>query len=410
MPILLKEDYEYALPKLYRAEQIFDRERLEDVEKVLKSELSKEAAAGKIQPGMKVAVAVGSRGIRNLFLIVKTVIEDLKSRGAEPYIVSAMGSHGNGTEEGQREVLESYDITEEKLGVKVVTTVDVNRLGLTPSGKNVYFDKAAMEADAIIPINRVKLHTDFIGDLQSGLCKMLVIGLGNQIGCSSIHEEDPDEFAQIIEDAAHLILEKCPVAYGVAMIENAYDETCLIEAVPREVMIEREKELVKIARTKMPLLIPPKIDVLIVEEIGKNISGAGYDPNILGKSSVLKEFSLPVPEIKRMVLLGVTPQSHGNAIGIGLFDITIQAVFEQLDYEAMYANSVACRCIEDCRVPLVAADEDEAVRVAIKCVRNVKQSDLRIVKIKNTLELEYIQVSETVLNDIRHDKRIKVLD
>lgn len=410
MPILLKEDYEYELPKLYRAEQVFDRERLEDIEGVLKSELSKETIAAKIRPGMKVAVAVGSRGIRNLFLIVKTVIDDLKSRGAEPYIVSAMGSHGNGTEEGQREVLESYDITEEHLGVKVVTTVDVNRLGLTPSGKSVYFDKAAMEADAIIPINRVKLHTDFVGDLQSGLCKMMVIGLGNQIGCSSIHEEDPDEFAQIIEDAARLILKKCPVVYGIAMIENAYDETCLIEAVPREKMIEREKELVKIARTKMPLLIPPKIDVLIVEEIGKNISGAGYDPNILGRSSVLKEFSLPVPEIKRMVLLGLTPQSHGNAIGIGLFDITVQAVFEQLDYEAMYANSVACRCIEDCRVPLVAADEDEAVRVAIKCIRNVKQRDLRIVKIKNTLELEYIEVSETVLNDIRNDNRIKVMD
>jgi len=183
----------------------------------------------------------------------------------------------------------------------------------------------------------------------------------------------------------------------------------MIEAVAAENMIKREKELVKIARTKMPVLIPPKIDVLIVEEIGKNISGAGYDPNILGKSSVLKEFCLPVPEIKRMVLLGVTPQSHGNAIGIGLFDVTVKEVFEQLDYEAMYANAIACRCIEDCRVPLVAADEDEAVRVAIKCIRNVKKEDLRIVKIKNTLELEYIQVSKTVLEDIRPDERIRIL-
>lgn len=408
MPILLKEDYLYPLPSLYRVQQVFDRASLEGVEEALKGELTKEDIAGKIKPGMKVAVAVGSRGIKNLFLIVKTVIEDLKAKGACPYIVSAMGSHGNGTEEGQREVLESYGITEENLGVKVVTTVDVNYLGMTPSGKKVYFDRAAMEADAIIPINRVKLHTDFVGDLQSGLCKMLVIGLGNQTGCSSIHEEDPDDFAQIIEDAARLILEKCRVSYGVAMIENAYDETFLVEAVPRETMVEREKELVKIAKTKMPLLIPPKIDVLIVDEIGKNISGAGYDPNILGKSSVLKQFSLPVPEIKRMVLLGVTPQSHGNAIGIGLFDVTVKEVFDHLDYEAMYANSVACRCIEDCRVPLVAADEDEAVRVAIKCIRGVEPEKLRIVKIKNTLELEYIQVSKAVLDDIKNDERIKV--
>lgn len=409
MPVLLEADYLYPLPELYQVKQIFDRAALKEIEGTLKKELEKKYIKAKIHPGMKVAVAVGSRGIKNLYLIVKTVVDEILARGAEPFIVSAMGSHGNGTEEGQREILASYGITEENLGVKVVTTVDVSYLGMTESGKKIYFDKAAMEADAIIPINRVKLHTDFVGELQSGLCKMLVIGLGNQIGCSAIHEENPDDFAAIIEAAAGLILEKCNVAYGVAVIENAYDETFMIEAVPAEVLIEREKELVKIARTKMPLLIPPQIDVLIVEEIGKNISGAGYDPNILGKSSVLKQFCLPVPEIKRMVLLGLTPQSHGNAIGIGLFDVTVKSVFDQLDYESMYANAIACRCIEDCRVPLVAENEDEAVRVAVKCIRNVGKDQLRIVKIKNTLELEYIQVSQTVLNDIRRDERIQIV-
>lgn len=408
MPLLLEEDYEYLLPNLCKVRQVFDKAALTDVEGELKKELGKDEIAGKIHPGDRVAVAVGSRGIKNLCLIVKTVIQDVKEKGGIPYIISAMGSHGNGTEEGQRQVLESYGITEESMGVEIVTTVDVECLGKTASGKDVYFDRSAMRSDAVIPVNRVKLHTDFVGDLQSGLCKMLVIGLGNQTGCSSIHEEEPDDFAVIIEDAARLILEKCNIAYGVATIENAYDETYMVEAVPSERFIEREKELVKIARGKMPVLIPPKIDVLIVEEIGKNISGAGYDPNILGKSSVLKQFSLPVPEIKRMVLLGVTPQSHGNAIGIGLFDVTVRKVFEQLDYEAMYANAVACRCVEDCRVPLVAADEEEAVRVAIKCIRNTEKEKLRIVKIKNTLELEYIQVSKTVLEDIGEDERIQI--
>lgn len=410
MPILLKEDYEYPLPKLYRLQQIFDKGGLKEVQETLVTELSKESIVGKIRPGDKVAVAVGSRGIKNLFLIVQTVIKDIKEKGGIPYIVSAMGSHGNGTEDGQREVLESYGITKEKLGVEVITTVDVNCLGETSTGKKVYFDKAAMEADVIIPINRVKLHTDFVGDLQSGLCKMLVIGLGNQIGCSSIHEEDPEEFAAIIEEAARLILEKCHIAFGVAVIENAYDETYLVEAVPGEVLVEREKELVKIAKQKMPILIPAEIDVLIVEEIGKNISGAGYDPNILGKSSVLKQFLLPIPKIKRMVLLDVTPESHGNAIGIGMFDVTTQKVFDQLDYKAMYANAIACRCIEDCRVPLVAADEDEAVRVAIKCIRGVDLENLRIVKIKSTLELEYIEVSERVFEDVKEDEKIKPAD
>ena len=212
MPVLLSEDYTYPLPELCKVQQIFDRTLLEDVEGTLKRELAKKEITGKIHPGDRVAVAVGSRGIKNLFLIVRTVIEDVRKKGGIPYIVSAMGSHGNGTEEGQREVLASYGITEENLGVEIVTTVDVNHLGRTPSGKDVYFDRAAMEADAVIPINRVKLHTDFVGDLQSGLCKMLVIGLGNQIGCSSIHEEDPDEFAAIIEDAASLILKKCRIA------------------------------------------------------------------------------------------------------------------------------------------------------------------------------------------------------
>ena len=408
MPILLNEDYTYPLPKLHKVEQTFDRTSLEDLEVTLKAELLKPAIAEKIRPGDKVAIAVGSRGIKNLYLIVKSVIEDAKEKGGCPYIVSAMGSHGNGTEEGQRKILEGYGITEENLGIPVVTTVDVNCLGKTESGRNVYFDKAAMDADVIIPINRVKLHTDFVGDLQSGLCKMLVIGLGNQIGCSAIHEEDPDDFARLLEEAAALILKKCHVAYGVALIENAYDETFAAEAVPAECLIDREKELVKIAKTRMPLLIPPKIDVLIVEEIGKNISGAGYDPNILGRSSVLKQFTLPVPDIKRMVLLGVTPQSHGNAIGVGLFDVIVKDVFDRLDYEAMYANAIACRCIEDCRVPLVAAGEDEAIRVALKCIRGVAIEDMRIVRIKNTLELKHILVSEKVLEDIKEDIRIKI--
>ena len=224
MPLLLPDDYAYPLPKLRRVQQVFDHTSLDDVEGTLLKEWSRPEIREKIKPGARVAVAVGSRGIKNLQLIVKTTIDQLKELGAEPFIVSAMGSHGNGTEEGQKEVLTGYGITEEYMGVPVCTTVDVVELGVTPTGKTVYFDRAASEADAIIPINRIKLHTDFVGELQSGICKMLVIGLGNQIGCSSIHEEDPEFFAQIIEDAATIIIEKTPVVAGVAAIENAYDE------------------------------------------------------------------------------------------------------------------------------------------------------------------------------------------
>lgn len=408
MPMLLAEDYEYKLPKLTRVRQHFDSKKIKDIEIAVREELGRKEIREKIQKGSKTAVAVGSRGIRNLEQIVKVLIRELKLLGAEPYIVSAMGSHGGGTEDGQREILSGYGITEEKMGVPVVTTVDVECTGQLPGGQKIYFDRAAAQADAIIPVNRIKLHTDFTGPLQSGLSKMLVIGLGNQKGCSSIHEEEPRRFAEIIEKAAEIILEKYPVVFGLGIIENAYDQTCHIEAVPRECFIKREKELVQTAKKMMPVLMVPEIDILIVEEIGKNISGAGYDPNILGRSSVLTEFSLPVPKIQKMVLLDITPESHGNGIGVGMFDVITRKVMDQLDLEAMYANALACRCIEDARIPLAAGDENEAVRAAVKCIRGIDKDRLKIVKIKNTLSLEEIWVSPAVLEDIRSNPEIKI--
>lgn len=409
MGILLEEDMKLNLPKMYKIKQSFDSEKILDVEKTLINEIRKDSIKNKIYPGQKIALAVGSRGIKNLFIIVKTIIEELKALGACPYIVSAMGSHGNGSEEGQREVLKSYGITKANLGVEIVTTVDVVKLSKTNKGFDVYFDKSAYDSDLVIPINRIKLHTDFVGDLQSGLCKMLVIGLGNQIGCSSIHEEDPDVFADILEEAANIIISKANIGFGIAILENAYDETLMIEAVPSEIMVNREKELVKIAKKNMPTLMIPNIDVLIVEEIGKNISGAGYDPNILGISSVLKTFILEVPKIKRMILLDITEESHGNAIGVGMFDIITKNVYEKLDLESMYANAIACKCIEDVRIPLVTNTEDEAIRVAVKVCRGLDKEKLKIVKIKNTLSLEHIYVSEALIDVVNCNKKLSIV-
>lgn len=406
MPMLLDEEYEYKLPIMHKVRQVFRRETISDVGRVVRTELSREEIAGKVKPGMKVAVAVGSRGIRNLFQIVQTTIAFLKEQGAEPFIVSAMGSHGGGNEAGQREVLAGYGITEEKLGVPVVTTVDVVKLGETDKHIPVYFDRAAGEADLIVPINRIKLHTDFVGPLQSGLCKMLVIGLGNQKGCSAIHEEDPDSFAETIEAAARIILEKTRVGFGVAVMENAYDETTHIEAIPRECFVEREKELVKRTRENMPCIQIDDADVIVVEEIGKNVSGAGFDPNILGRSSVLKTYVLHIPKFQKMVLLDLTEESHGNAIGIGAFDVVTRNVFEKMDMESTYANSIACKCVDDVKIPLIARDEDEAVRVALKACRNIDREHARIIKIKNTLELEFISVSEALLDEVEKNPNL----
>ncbi|MDO5424765.1 MAG: lactate racemase domain-containing protein [Eubacteriales bacterium] len=409
MSLLLPEDEAMKLPRMYRVRQKFARPVLTDIAGEIRKEFGKPEIAGKVKPGMRVAVGVGSRGIRNLPLIVKTTLEELEKLGAKPFIVSAMGSHGGGTEEGQRAVLESYGITEAAMGVPVVTKTEVVKLGETASGIEVFFDRTALEADLIVPINRVKLHTDFVSDIQSGLCKMLVIGLGNRKGCSAMHEAEFSCFGETIKEAARMILGQAPVGFGVAVLENAYDETSQVELVPAESLIEREVELVRQAKKNMPLLMIPKIDVLVVEAIGKDISGAGFDPNILGRSSILKEFVLEVPEIGKMVLLDVSEASHGNGIGLGLFDVVTEKVVRQLDFQAMYANAIAVKALEDCKIPLVARDEAEAVKVAVKCLRGCEKEKLRIVKIRSTLELEEILVSEALAEVVEREPRLELL-
>lgn len=399
MPVLLPEDYEYKLPRMYTIHQHFPDAHLDEPETVLKESLSREEIRVLVKSGMKVAVAVGSRGITGISQIVKITIDYLKELGASPFIVSAMGSHGGGTKEGQREVLASYGITEENMGVPVVTDTDTVDLGARKNGQHVWFDRAAYQADLIVPINRIKLHTDFVGELQSGLCKMLVIGLGNQKGCSAAHETDFEEFSDMLEESAALIIKKAPVGFGVAIMENAFDETCLLEAVPAGQMIAREKELVKLCVEKMPYIQVKKADIIIVEEIGKDISGAGFDPNILGRSTVRSKYLLPIPEFQKLVLLDVTEASHGNAIGVGLFDVITEKVFSKMDREATYANAIACKCILDARIPMIAKDEDEAVRIAVKSCRSLDMENLRIIRIKNTLNLEEIQVSEAIYRE-----------
>jgi len=409
MPILLDEDMRLPLPEMHRVRQVFTAGQIPNVRRMVADEMAKPEISGQIRPEAAVAVAVGSRGIQNIALIVRTVIDCMKARGAKPFIVSAMGSHGGGTAEGQRELLASYGITRDTMDVPVVTDVEVERLGATSRGFDVYLDKAALHADLIVPVNRIKLHTDFVADIQSGLCKMLAIGLGNHKGCSALHEDGFDTFGDTLLEAAGIIMQNAPVGFGIGIVENCRDQTALIEAIPAGRLIEREKQLVKVAADNMPALLIPEIDVLIVEEIGKNISGAGYDPNILGKSFILKEYVLKVPAIQKMVLLGISEESHGNAIGMGIFDVITRNVFENLNFEAIYANAIAVKCLEDAKIPLVAQDEEEAIRIAVKSLRNVDRKQLKIVKIKNTLELETIRVSDALLDYVGTHKQMAVL-
>lgn len=411
MPILLQEDLERPPAPMYWVRQQFNDEVLTDVVGAVKEQLARPEVAGLVKPGARVAVAVGSRGIRDLFPVVHTTVECLKALGAKPFIVSAMGSHGGGTEEGQREVLSGYGITEEKLGIPVVTTVDTVLLGHAANGRPIWFDRAAYEADLIVPINRVKLHTDFVGPLQSGLCKMLVIGLGNHKGCSARPRGGLRPLCRHAGgDRRDHPGESPHRALAVAILENAYDKTRRIEAVPAKGWIEKEKELVQEAKANMPCIMLPQADVIVCQEIGKDVSGAGFDPNILGRSSVLKTFVLHIPKYQRLVLNSVTAASHGNGIGVGLFDVITKQVAEHLDLEAMYANAIACNCLGDANIPCTVEDEATAIRVALKCCRGIDRDDPKIIRIQNTLHLKYIQVSRALLPDVEADPRLTLVD
>jgi len=409
MAILLREDIEIKLPKMYRVTQRFNDNELTDVAGTVVNQLETMESIVKFKKGDRVAIAVGSRGINKLNLIVKIVVDHIKNMGAEPFVITAMGSHGDGTKEGQLEVLASLNITQKSLGVDIVSTVEVEKIGTTGKGIPVYFDVAALDADYIIPINRIKIHTDFIGRIQSGLSKMLVIGLGNHKGCSIIHEVAPENFADVIIEAAEIIKEKTDVPFGIGIVENAYGRPLIIEAIRGRDFAARESDLVKICKNNMPRLVVDNIDILLVEKIGKNISGAGFDPNIIGRSPILKEYIMPIPKIGKMILLGLTRESHGNAIGAGLFDFMLRDVFDEMDLDAMYANSLACKSIEDSKIPMLARDEREAVCMAVKASRGIDCDNLRIVKIKNTSELGEILVSEAYLEEVKNSIEMEML-
>ncbi|MGD9940373.1 MAG: lactate racemase domain-containing protein [Clostridia bacterium] len=404
MPILTQETASVALPKMIRLRQRFDSGHLADHAIVTRHVVAE--ACRLLPPRARVAVAVGSRGIRNLQSIVGSVVGALRESGADPFIVAAMGSHGGGTSQGQREVLASYGITEKAIRAPIETNMDTMELGCLPSGVPVRFSKAAMEADAVVPIARIKPHTDYRGSIESGLCKMLAIGLGKHEGCARLHKEGFHKFPVLIPEVASFILGRVKVPFGIAILENAYDETFLIEAVPGNQFLKREAELLPLAKSLMPRLLFHKIDVLVVEHIGKDISGAGMDPNIVGRTTkgILEGFM--GPEIGRIVVLGLSEASHGNAIGIGLADFTVEDILDRIDRTSTFANAVASGNPESGRIPIALANEDEAIRAALACLPEADPLAPRIVRITDTLHLGELLASKALVDDLGRDPRL----
>lgn len=397
---------DFALPRMFRVRQIFPREHLEDIEGAVAAGLNRLPLP--CLKGKRVALTAGSRGVANQARILKAIADTLKQREAKPFIVPGMGSHAGATAEGQRACLAGYGITEEAMQVPILSAMDVVLLGTTPSGFPVYCDKNAAEADYILPVHRIKPHTDFKGDIESGLCKMLVIGLGKHRGATQIHRLGLGIFASLLPEAANVFLASGKILGGVGIVENAFDETMLVEAIPAGKLIAREKELLVVAKAAMPKFLVDAIDVLLIEQVGKDISGAGMDSNLTARP-VTGEPGFSACPIGRIALLGLTENTHGNAIGFGVADVITNRVMQQLDLEATYINALTSRGLEAIRIPMVANDDRDAIKIAIHCGLGVDPETARIVHIRDTLSLSDIALSESYLNRIRGDGRFEIL-
>jgi len=392
-------------PPMHRVEQRFDPDHIADVPAAVRDALAGDAGAA-IPPGSKVAVAVGSRGIAALPVLVRTLCEALKQHGVEVFIVPAMGSHGGATAEGQVGILKHLGVTEAAMGVPIRSSMEVRPIGcvISTHGNTVELAMDAIahdEADCVIPIVRVKPHTGFKGRVESGICKMLAIGLGKHVGCSRLHREGMEVFDHLIPAAGQLVLDTGKVPFALTVVENAYERIARVEAVPAVGAIEREAELLVLAKQHMAKLLLPRIDVLVVEEVGKNISGVGMDANVTGRGELggpLKGFD--GPEIVRIVVLSLTPETDGNAHGIGLADIITQATFDDIDRRKSWTNTLTAGSVGCGKMPIALPTEDQAVMAAASCVPGVSAEESRIVRIRNTLSLTDIAVSPALLDTV----------
>ncbi len=379
-------------PKMFRVRQHFDSPRLADVAGAVRDELRRIDLSRIVKPGESAAVTVGSRGVANIALITRTVVECMKAVGAKPFIVPAMGSHGSGTAEGQRQIIESYGVTEEYVGAPIRSSMDTVVVDKTEDGIPIHFDRHAFEADRVVVVNRVKPHTGFVGEIESGLFKMMMIGLGKHAGAGVYHRAIIDHsFDRIIRTVGRTVLAQCRIAFGLGVVENAYDETALVEAMLPSEFEPREKALLVRAKQWMPRLPVRKADLLIVDRMGKNISGAGMDTNIIGRKHLAP--AADQPQITRVFVRELTPETHGNAAGIGLADFTTSRLVRSMDYRATVVNCVTAAHPEAAVTPVHYETDREVVDAALSTIGLQPPDEARIVRIADTLHLAEVDVS-----------------
>lgn len=397
-------------PKMFRVRQSFDRTQAKDIPGTVIEELARLNLHQKVKKGQRVAITAGSRGVANMAIILKSAVEHLRTLGADPFIFPAMGSHAGATSEGQSALLAHYQITEAFTGAPVISSMDVVQISQTESGVPVYIDRQASQADWIMVVNRIKPHTKFKGFIESGLMKMMAIGMGKQQGAEHYHKAAIQyTFQKIIVDAGREVIQKAPILCGLGIVENGYDETAIIAALRPKEIEEREKELLTLAKKMLPQLPFNDIDLLIVDEIGKDVSGTGMDPNVTGRNrDILGVFPHPA-QVKRVFIRDFTKNSGGNAIGLGLADLTTKRLVDKINYAVTYMNCITAISLEKGAVPMHFETDRQAMEVGLGSIGLIPPEEAKIIRIKNTLLLDEVEVSTAYQREFTKRSNLEVL-
>ena len=380
--------------------QVFSDDRLDNPPEELIERVRASGLLDRVKPGMRIAVAAGSRGIHGIDAMLRTLVDLLREAGAEPFIVGAMGSHGGGTAEGQREMLESLGITPQTMDVPVLTDIESVPLGVSPSGITAYMDRNAFNADGIVLMNRIKIHTFYHGDVESGLCKMVAVGLGKREAAAALHRAG---LGPVIVESFQLAREKSNILFGIGILENARDVTLDLTVAAPEDFERVDSELLVRSRAIVPRIPFDSFDILVVDEMGKNISGTGMDTNVIG---FWRRFGGErLPDYKTLIVRDLTPESHGNAMGIGLADLIPRRLADKIDWTPTYTNGITSGTWNIVKMPIVRDSDRDCIETALT---HLGSDTPRIVWIKNTLDLEHIAVSGHMRRDVEGREDLEI--
>jgi len=406
---------EVNLPRMIKVRQLHDKHKIEenDIPRVIFDELSRPGLGDPVKNGMRIAITCGSRGVSNIALIIKAIADFVKSKGASPFVVPAMGSHGGATAEGQKALLESYGVTEAYIGCPIISSMETVEIGHSekgPGGKTyrVRIDKNAAGADGIIAAGRVKPHTGFRGSYESGIMKMLAIGLGKREGADICHQNGFAHMAEMVELFGKTIIKNAPLSLGFAILENAYGETCKFSALNPEEIITEEPKLLEEARSHLPLIYFDTADILVVDKIGKDISGDGMDPNITGANSCTPYVSGGL-KATRTAVLDLTPNTHGQAMGMGAAHVITRRFYDKLDLDATYVNAITARSPDYVRIPLITENDREAVQLALRSCIGHDPEQPRVIRISDSMHTGTILISEAMKKEAEANNKLEII-